>query len=158
MYLPSPRSLPSSHQYFTSRHSLRLAALCSRCSEGLLHCESNNDSRKMRKQMKLPGFTSSGSLGLIPLTPHWHLGALSAFRHTWQPPAGAQSTCHWAGIENELLLTPCASWEAITVLTLSCHALVAFPSLSHRRVKARSPTSSGSAGQSARGSHLKYTP
>lgn len=44
--------------------SPRLAALCSACSEGLLCCKSNNDSSKTHKQMKLPGFTSPGSLAL----------------------------------------------------------------------------------------------
>lgn len=44
--------------------SPRLAALCSACSEGLLHCKSNNDSSKMHKQMKLSVFTSPGGLAL----------------------------------------------------------------------------------------------
>lgn len=43
------------------------------------------------------------------------------------------------------------------MLTPSCHALVSFPSLIHRRVKARSLTSSGSAVQSAQGSLLQDT-
>lgn len=58
------------------QHSPRLAALCSACSEGLLHCKSNNDSRETQRQMKFPGFNIFWQPWPYPLNAGWHLDAL----------------------------------------------------------------------------------
>lgn len=55
--------------------SPRLAALCSACSEGLLHCKSN-DSRETHRQMKFSGFNISWQPWPYPLNSGWHLDAL----------------------------------------------------------------------------------
>lgn len=60
-----PARLPSI--FHQPQPSLRLAALCSACSEGLLHCKSNNDSRETHRQMKLPGFNISWQPWPYPL-------------------------------------------------------------------------------------------
>lgn len=128
----------------SAQQSPRLAALCSACSEGLLHCKSSNDSRETHRQMKFPGFNISWQPWPYPLNAGWHLDVLFSS----QVPADIESTCHWADVENKLLLTPCASWKPTAALTPSLHAVVSFPSLIHRRVKPRSLKTSGSAVQS----------
>lgn len=60
-----PARLPSIFHH--PQHCPRLAALCSACSERLLHCKSNNDSRETHRQMKFPGFNISWQPWHYPL-------------------------------------------------------------------------------------------
>lgn len=69
-----PARLPSI--FHQPQPSLRLAALCSACTEGLFHCKSNNDSRETHRQMKLPGFNISWQPWPYPVNAGWHLDAL----------------------------------------------------------------------------------
>lgn len=69
-----PAKLPSI--FHQPQPSLRLAALCSACSGGLLHCKGNNDSRETHRQMKFPGFNISWQPWPYPPNAGWHLDAL----------------------------------------------------------------------------------
>lgn len=69
-----PARLPSI--FHQPQPSLRLAALCSPCSERLLCCKSSNDSRETHRQMKFPGFNISWQPWPYPLNAGWHLDAL----------------------------------------------------------------------------------
>lgn len=68
--------------------------------------------------MKLLGFTSPASIGLIPLV-LGGIGCSGGVRHTWWPLAGAQSTCHWVSAENKLFLTPYANNSTTRLLQYS---------------------------------------